>query len=142
MRIFKRKSMPESRCGRAASAIWIGLPMKRLHKRPRCRMHALQERDKSLHKSETDKAHPNSCANFRTLMNGTNDDECPDWYRRNKKGGSTKKAHADSQRGTRQASSSSQSSIKSFAFPKGTESMKREFQEHMALHYFATDTSF
>jgi hypothetical protein len=93
-------------------------------------------------KSESAKVHLNSCAKFRTLMNGLNDDERPDWYRRNKKGGATNKAAADSQRGKSQASSNIQSSIKSFALPKVTGSMKQEFQKQMALHYFATGTSF
>ncbi len=134
---------PERKHGRSASAVWNWFTddaSPQNAKSAKC-MHC-----KTLinhhKKSESAKVHLNSCAKFRTLMNGLNDDERPDWYRRNKKGGATNKAAADSQRGKSQASSNIQSSIKSFALPKVTGSMKQEFQKQMALHYFATGTSF
>ncbi|BBN18355.1 hypothetical protein MPTK1_8g01890 [Marchantia polymorpha subsp. ruderalis] len=134
---------PKRTCGRSASAVWNWFTddaSPQNAKSAKC-MHC-----KTLinhhKKSESAKVHLNSCAKFHTFMNGLNDDERPDWYRQNKKGGATNKAAVDSQRGKSQAVSSIQSSIKSFALPKVTGSMKQAFQKQMVLHYFATCTLF
>ncbi|CAK9190300.1 unnamed protein product [Sphagnum troendelagicum] len=73
---------PERKRGRSASAVWNWFTddaSPQNAKSAKC-MHC-----KTLinhhKKSESAKVHLNSCAKFRTLMNGLNDDERPNWYR-------------------------------------------------------------
>jgi hypothetical protein len=91
-------------------------------------------------KSEAAKAHLNKCPKFRTLMNGQEDADRPDWYERNKKKGAVSKPASAAL--VKSVSSSRQSSIKSYSVPKLTAKEKHEFQKQIAMHYFATGTSF
>ncbi|CAM6025351.1 unnamed protein product [Sphagnum balticum] len=75
-------------------------------------------------------------------MNGMEDGERPKWYRRNKKGDVRLVPVAKNAGSMFGVSSSLQSSIKQYALLVVSKTQKAEFQKHMALHYYATGTSF
>ncbi|CAK9875378.1 unnamed protein product [Sphagnum jensenii] len=76
-------------------------------------------------------------------MNGMEeDDECPEWYRRNKKGATQPIPVVKNVGSMSGVNSSLQSSIKQYALPAISKTQKAKFQKHMALHYYATGTSF
>ncbi len=93
-------------------------------------------------KSESVKVHLNNCAAFRKVMNNMEDDERPEWYRRNKKGATRPVPLAKNARSVSGVSSSLQSSIKQYALSVVSKTQKAKFQKHMALHYYTTGTSF
>jgi hypothetical protein len=75
-------------------------------------------------------------------MNDMEDGERPEWYRRNKKGVTQPVPVVKNVRSVSGVSSSLQSSIKQYALPTVSKTQKVEFQKQMALHYYATGTSF
>ncbi|CAK9218302.1 unnamed protein product [Sphagnum troendelagicum] len=87
-------------------------------------------------KSESVKVHLNKCAPFRKLMNGMEEDKRPAWYTANKK---PKKPRSTS---SVAPSSSRQRSIKEFTIPVVSKQQKVQFQKHIAMHYYATGSSF
>lgn len=93
-------------------------------------------------KSESVKVHLNNCVAFRKVMNGMEDGERPEWYHRNKKGATQPMPVAKNVGSAFGVSSSLQSSIKQYALLAISKTQKAKFQKHMALHYYATGTSF
>ena len=128
------------KCGRSTSTVWILFTNDdnpQNAKRAKCKhCNTLVNHHK---KSESAMTHLNNCSKFRTLMNGLEDADRPDWFKRNKRPGATSGVGGAKKR---QASSSGQSSIKSYALPKMSTSAKQAFQKQIALHYFATGTPF
>jgi hypothetical protein len=93
-------------------------------------------------KSESIKVHLNNCAAFRKVMNDMEDGKRPEWYRRNKKGATRLVIVAKNAGSMSSVSSSLQSSIKKYALSTISKTHKAKFQKHMAIHYYATGTSF
>jgi len=87
-------------------------------------------------KSESVKVHLNKCAPFRKLMNGMEEDKRPAWYTANKK---PRKPMSTS---SVAPSSSRQRSIKEFTIHVVNKQQKVQFQKHIAMHYYATGSSF
>jgi hypothetical protein len=88
-------------------------------------------------KSEAAKTHLNNCVPFRKLVNGMEEEMRPDWYNPNKKPRKTHTAATSSDN-----CSSRQCSIKEFAIPALAKQQKAMFQKHIAMHYYATGSSF
>jgi Protein of unknown function (DUF 659) len=99
---------------------------------------ALVNHDK---KSESVKVHLHKCAAFWRCMNGMEIAERPDWYSGNKCGKKDTTSTAPASL-LKSVSASRQRSIKAFALAKLTPREKRVSQKRMAMHYFATGTSF
>ncbi|KAH9555571.1 hypothetical protein CY35_08G121300, partial [Sphagnum magellanicum] len=93
-------------------------------------------------KSKLVKVHFNNCVAFHKVMNGMEDDKRPEWYCRNKKGATRPVPIAKNARSVSSVSSSLQSSIKQYALLAISKTHKAKFQKHMAIHYYATGTSF
>ncbi|KAH6586484.1 hypothetical protein BASA50_000439 [Batrachochytrium salamandrivorans] len=87
-------------------------------------------------KNKCAKLHLNKCNMFRKLMNVMKDCNHPDWYVRNKKKCKTVSSSSNT------PNSSHQASIKQYALSKLSVKQKQEFHKHMAMHYYATGTSF
>ncbi|KAH6596166.1 hypothetical protein BASA50_005206 [Batrachochytrium salamandrivorans] len=87
-------------------------------------------------KNECTKLHLNKCNMFCKLINGMKNFNRPDWYVRNKKKCKTVSSSSNT------PSSSHQASIKQYALSKLSVKQKQKFHKHMAMHYYATGTSF
>ncbi|KAH9275445.1 hypothetical protein BASA83_002219 [Batrachochytrium salamandrivorans] len=87
-------------------------------------------------KNKCAKLHLNKCNMFRKLMNEMENCNHPDWYVRNKKKCKTVSSSSNT------PNSSHQASIKQYALSKLSVKQKQEFHKHMAMHYYATGTSF
>jgi hypothetical protein len=66
-------------------------------------------------KNKLAKVHLNNCATFRKVMNGMEDGERPEWYRRNKKGAAWPVPIAKNAGSVSSMSNNLQSSIKQYA---------------------------
>ncbi|KAJ1330272.1 hypothetical protein BSLG_009587 [Batrachochytrium salamandrivorans] len=86
-------------------------------------------------KNECTKLHLNKCNMFCKLINGMKNFNRPDWYVRNKKNKTVSSS-------SNTPSSSHQASIKQYALSKLSVKQKQKFHKHMAMHYYATGTSF
>jgi hypothetical protein len=73
-------------------------------------------------------------------MNGLNIEERPIWYECNKK--SISRSHLGKTLALPSASTMDQSSIRNYFLPPVSAKDKTSFQTHIALHYYATGTSF
>jgi hypothetical protein len=93
-------------------------------------------------KSESVKVHLNKCASFRKLMNGMEEDKRPAWYITNKKPRKPLSTALSVSTSSVAPSSSRQRSIKEFAIPVFSKQQKVQFQKHIAMHYYATGSSF
>ncbi|KAH9275053.1 hypothetical protein BASA83_002767 [Batrachochytrium salamandrivorans] len=87
-------------------------------------------------KNECARLHLNKFNMFCKLMNGMENCNRPDWYVRNKKKCKTVLSSSNT------PNSSYQASIKQYALAKLSVKQKKEFHKHMAMHYYATGTSF
>ena len=105
-----------------------------------------QQRVNHHRKSEMARAHMNGCAGFRSVMNGLEHSYRPDWYVANKKGGGKNQNYASkimsSPDGTSTGTYSRQTSIRAYALPAMSQYEKKQFQTQIAMHYYATGTSF
>jgi hypothetical protein len=93
-------------------------------------------------KSESVKIHLNKCVLFRKLMNGMEEDKSPAWYTANKKPRKPLSTVVSVSTSSVAPSSSRQHSIKEFAIPVVSKQQKVQFQKHIAMHYYATGSSF
>jgi hypothetical protein len=96
-------------------------------------------------KSESVKVHLNKCASFRKLMNSMEEDKRLTWYTANKKPKKPKKPLSTAMSVLTSSvapSSSHQCSIKEFTIPVVSKQQKVQFQKHIAMHYYATGSSF
>jgi Protein of unknown function (DUF 659)/hAT family C-terminal dimerisation region len=92
-------------------------------------------------KSEYAKAHLNKCLHFRKYMNGFDYTERPEWFS-SKKRATADPGGCDMLATMCPPSTSRQSSIWAYGLPKVAVKNKQQFQEHMAMHFYATGTSF
>jgi hypothetical protein len=93
-------------------------------------------------KSESVKVHLNKCASFRKLVNGMEEDKRPAWYTTNKKPRKPLSTTVSVSTSSVAPNSSRQRSIKEFAIPVVNKQQKVQFQKHIAMHYYATRSSF
>jgi len=93
-------------------------------------------------KSELVKVHLNKCALFYNFMNGMEEDKRPAWYTANKKPRKPLSTAVSVSTSSVAPSSSCQRSIKEFAIPVVSKQQKVQFQKHIAMHYYATGSSF
>jgi hypothetical protein len=93
-------------------------------------------------KSESVKVHMNKCAPFRKLMNSMEEDKRPAKYMANKKPKKPLSTTMSVSTSSVAPSSSRQHSIKEFAIPVVSKQQKAQFQKHIAMHYYATGSSF
>ncbi len=93
-------------------------------------------------KSELVKVHLNKCALFYNFMNGMEEDKRPAWYTANKKPRKPLSTAVSVSTSSVAPSSSCQRSIKEFAIPVVSKQQKVQFQKHIAMHYYATWSSF
>lgn len=78
-------------------------------------------------KSELVKVHLNNCVTLHKVMNGMEDGERPEWYRRNKKGGVRPVFIVKNARFVFNMNNSLQSSIKQYVLPAISKTQKAEF---------------
>jgi hypothetical protein len=93
-------------------------------------------------KSESVKVHLNNCALFCKLMNGMEEDKRPAWYMANKKRRKPLSTTVSVSTSLVVPNSSRQRSMKEFAIPVIKKQQKVQFQKHIAMHYYATRSSF
>lgn len=101
-------------------------------------------------KSEYAKTHLNKCSAFRKVVHGMEFNDRPSWYVSNKRPAArSQELEAASMlvvsskgQSSKSQSSKGQSSIMSHMLPSVTRQQKEKFQYHMAMHYYATGTSF
>ncbi|CAM6025916.1 unnamed protein product [Sphagnum balticum] len=93
-------------------------------------------------KSESVKVHLSKCASFHKLMNGMEEDKCPAWYTANKKPRKPLSTAVSVLTSSVAPSSSRRRSIKEFAILVVSKQQKVQFQKHIAMHYYATGSSF
>ncbi len=93
-------------------------------------------------KNEAMKVHLNKCASFCKLVNNIKEDKHPAWYTANKKPRKPLSTAVLVLTSLMAPSSSCQRSIKEFAIPVVSKQQKVQFQKHIAMHYYATGSSF
>ncbi len=93
-------------------------------------------------KSESVKVHLNKCAPFRELMNGMEEDKYLTWYTANKKPKKPLSTAVSMLTSSVAPSFSRQRSNKEFAIPVVSKHQKVQFHKHIAMHYYATGSSF
>ena len=72
-------------------------------------------------------------------MNGKDEADRPDWYVSKMK---AKKLGLPSAAGSAPSGMTRQSSMKAFMLPKLSPAAQQAFDQHMAMHYYVTGTSF
>jgi hypothetical protein len=93
-------------------------------------------------KSESVKVHLNKCALFRKLMNSMEEDKRLAWYTADKKPRKPLSTTVLMLTSSVAPNSSRQRSIKEFAILVVSKQQKVQFQKHIAMHYYATGSSF
>jgi hypothetical protein len=88
------------------------------------------------------KVHLNKCAPFHKLMNGMEEDKRLAWYTTNKKPRKPLLIVVSVSTSSVAPSSSRQRLIKEFAIHVVSKQQKVQFQKHIAMHYYATRSSF
>jgi hypothetical protein len=140
------RSATERKRGRPSSSVWQWFTENdNPHRLKSAKCKHCKTTVNHHHKSESAQVHLNNCAPFRKLMNGMEGRDRPTFYKGSKKpkagqsgvAASYAAASSNSKPPTR-----SQSSIKAYTLPAMSAAEKKQFQRNMALHYYATGTSF